>query len=162
MTRLLTWTVNAFLAIVVVGLLVLQVGPRLLPYRVFDVLSGSMQPAIPVGAEVIDQAVPGPSLQVGDVITYEHPRHPGTYITHRVIAIDHTGLAPIISTRGDANGAPDPWKVQVQSTMLRVRVAIPLLGYLLGSLASPYARLVMVILVAAGAVAFVAEMWLKK
>ena len=162
MTRLLTWTVNAFLAIVVVGLLVLQVGPRLLPYRVFDVLSGSMQPAIPVGAEVIDQAVPGPSLRVGDVITYEHPRHPGTYITHRVIAIDHTGLAPIISTRGDANGAPDPWKVQVQSTMLRVRVTIPLLGYFLGSLASPYVRLVMVILVAAGAVAFVAEMWLKK
>jgi len=159
---LLTWTVNAFLAVVVVGLLVLQVGPRFLPYRVFDVLSGSMQPAIPIGAEVVDQVVPGASLEVGDVITYEHPRHPGTYITHRVIAIDRTGLAPIISTRGDANGAPDPWKVQVQSSMLRVQVTIPLLGYLLGSLASPYARLVMVVLVAAGAVVFVAEMWLRK
>lgn len=159
---MLTWTVNAFLAVVVVGLLVLQVGPRFLPYRVFDVLSGSMQPAIPIGAEVVDQVVPGASLEVGDVITYEHPRHPGTYITHRVIAIDRTGLAPIISTRGDANGAPDPWKVQVQSSMLRVQVTIPLLGYLLGSLASPYARLVMVVLVAAGAVVFVAEMWLRK
>ena len=160
--RLLTWTVNAFLAVVVVALLVLQVGPRFLPYRVFDVLSGSMQPAIPVGAEVIDQAVPGATLQVGDVITYEHPRQPGTYITHRVIAIDRTGLSPVISTRGDANGAPDPWKVQVQSSMLRVRFAIPLLGYLLGSLASPYARLAMVLLVAAGGIVFVAEIWLKK
>jgi signal peptidase len=146
----------------VVGLLVLQVGPRFLPYRVFDVLSGSMTPTIPVGAEVVDQVVPGSSLRVGDVITYEHPRHPGSYVTHRVVAIDATGLAPTISTRGDANGAPDPWKVPVQSTMLRVQATIPLLGYLLGGLASPFARLAMVALVAAGAVAFVAEMWLKK
>jgi signal peptidase len=153
--------VNAFLA-GVVGLLVLQVGPRLLPYRVFDVLSGSMEPAIPVGAEVVDQVVPGAGLRVGDVITYEHPRRPGTYVTHRVVAIDQTGLAPTLTTRGDANRAPDSWKVPVQSTMLRVQTTIPVLGYLLGWLASPFARLVLVGLIAAGGLAFVAEMWLKR
>jgi signal peptidase I len=148
--------------VVVLGLLALQAGPRFLPYRVFDVLSGSMQPAIPVGAEVVDLVVPGDQLRVGDVITYEHPRKPGEYITHRVVGIDHTGLAPTLTTRGDANGAVDPWKVPLQSSMLRERVSIPVLGYLLGWLGSPFAHLVLVLVVAAGAVVFVAEMWLKK
>jgi signal peptidase len=121
-----------------------------------------MEPAIPVGAEVVDQVVPGAGLRVGDVITYEHPRRPGAYVTHRVVAIDQTGLAPTITTRGDANRASDSWNVPVQSTMLRVQTTIPLLGYLLGWLASPFARLVLVGLIAAGGLAFVAEMWLKR
>lgn len=146
---------------VVVALLALQVGPRLLPYRVFDVLSGSMQPAIPVGAEVIDQVVPGDQLQVGDVITYEHPRRPGEYITHRVVGIDRTGLAPTLTTRGDANAASDPWKVPLQASMLRVRLSVPVLGYVLGWLAGPLAHLLLVLVVAAGAVVFVAEIWRK-
>jgi len=147
---------------VVAGLLALQVGPRVLPYRVFEVLSGSMTPTIPVGAEVIDRVVPGDSLRVGDVITYEQPERPGTYITHRVVGIDRTGLAPTLATRGDANGAVDPWKVPLQPTMLREQLSIPLLGYLLGWLASPFAHLVLVVLVAAGGLVFVADMWLKK
>jgi signal peptidase len=160
--RAATWLVNGLLIIVVAGLLALQVGPRVLPYRVFEVLSGSMTPTIPVGAEVIDRVVPGDSLRVGDVITYEHPERPGTYITHRVVGIDRTGLAPTLATRGDANGASDPWRVPLQGSMLRVVAHIPLLGYLLGYLGSPLARLAMVALVAAGALFFVAELWLKR
>jgi signal peptidase I len=147
---------------VIAGLLALQVGPHLLPYRVFAVLSGSMEPNIPLGTEVIDEVIPGDSLRVGDVITYEHPRRPGEYITHRVVAVDRTGLSPIVTTRGDANAVPDPWKVPLEGSMLRVRLSIPLLGYLLGWLGSPFARLVLVGLVAAGAAVFVAELWLKK
>ncbi len=146
----------------VAGLLLLQVGPRLLPYRVFDVLSGSMSPSIPVGAEVIDQVVPGDSIRVGDVITYEHPLHPGSYITHRVTGIDRAATAPFLNTRGDANAAADPWKVPLRRSMLRVALSIPLLGYLLGGLSSPFGHLLLVLLVAAGAVFFVAEMWIKK
>jgi signal peptidase I len=150
------------LVVVVAGLLLLQVGPRLLPYRVFDVLSGSMSPNIPVGAEVVDQVVTGDSLRVGDVITYEHPLHPGAYITHRVIGIDRAAIAPFVTTRGDANAAADPWKVPLQGSMLRVALSIPLLGYLLGGLSSPFGHLLLVFLVAAGAVFFVAETWLRK
>jgi signal peptidase len=150
------------LVVVVAGLLLLQVGPRVLAYRVFDVLSGSMSPTIPVGAEVFDQVVPGDNLRVGDVITYEHPLHPGTYITHRVVSIDRAAAAPFLTTRGDANAAADPWRVPLQRSMLRVALSIPLLGYLLGGLSSPFGHLLLVILVVAGAGFFVAEMWLRK
>lgn len=147
---------------VVAGVLVLQVGPRLLPYRVFDVLSGSMTPSIPVGAEVFDQVVPGDSLRIGDVITYEHPLHPGTYITHRLVGIDRAGASPFLTTRGDANGAADPWKVPLQPSMLRVALRVPWLGYLLGGLGGPFGRLVLVVLMAIAALVFVADMWFRR
>jgi len=121
-----------------------------------------MSPNIPVGAEVIDQVVPGDSLRVGDVITYEHPLHPGSYLTHRVIAIDRTAAAPFVSTRGDANPAADPWRVPLQRSMLRVALSVPLLGYLLGGLSSPLGHLLLVFALGAGALFFVAELWLKK
>jgi len=121
-----------------------------------------MSPTIPVGAEVVDQVVSGDSLRVGDVTTYEHPLHPGTYITHRVVSIDRTAAAPFLTTRGDANAAADPWRVPLQRSMLRVALSIPLLGYLLGGLGSPFGHLLLVLMVVAGAVFFVAEMWLRK
>jgi signal peptidase len=160
--RVAGWLANVLLVLVVSGLLVLQVGPRVLPYRVFEVLSGSMTPTIPVGAEVFDQVVPGDSLLVGDIITYEHPSRPGVYITHRVVGIDRTTPVPTLMTRGDANGASDPWRVPVQGSMLRVAAHVPLLGYALGGLASPLAKILMAGAICAGGLLFVLRLWRQR
>ncbi len=159
--RALTILLDAALVVVVAALFALQLGPHFLPYRAFEVLSGSMEPAIPVGSEVIDVQVPGDRIAVGDVITYPHPRLPGAYVTHRVVTVDRIAGVPQFTTRGDANGAPDPWRVSGAGGVLKVVVHVPYAGYPLGWLASPAARLILVGLLALAALAFLFDLWTR-
>lgn len=92
--------------------------------RVFVVESPSMGPAAPVGTLVV--GVPaGARVHVGDVITYTAPGGSGTY-THRVVQQQAGGLV----TRGDINGAPDPWPVTPSMIVSRALVLLPGVGWL--------------------------------
>jgi signal peptidase len=150
-SRALALLTNSLLAAVVVLVLLLAVGPLVLPYKVFTVLSGSMEPAIPVGAEVFDWPVNPGTVNEGDVITIQPPgRAPGTWVTHRVISIDRTAAVPQLHTRGDANGAEDPWTLPANQRYLRLVFSIPLAGYALNALSTPLAHGILIALIAAG------------
>jgi signal peptidase len=146
--RGLTWgtianqVVTVFMVLAVITLLVVNVGPLFLPYRVYTVLSGSMQPTIPIGAEVVATPVPASQVGVGDIITFARPGHPDQLVTHRVIAIETDGRGgQQWVTRGDANGIPDQWRIPVRGVGLKYRFNLPLLGYVLVELASPLGRI---------------------
>lgn len=134
--------VTVFMVLAVITLLVVNVGPLVLPYRLYTVLSGSMQPTIPIGAEVVSTPVPASQVSVGDIITFARPGHPDQLVTHRVIGIEPDGQGGHQwITRGDANGIPDQWRIPAQGTGLKYRFQIPLLGYVLVELASPLGRI---------------------
>lgn len=153
--------IDAVLVIAVVLAIVLALGPRLFHYHVFDVLSGSMTPTIPIGAAVVDREEPALNLQVGDVITFQEPGRPGVYITHRVAAIDQNGAAIQVATKGDANGARDPWALPYAptDTVLKVAFSAPVVGFVLGFLGTPLGRLLLIAAVVVAAVAFLADLW---
>jgi signal peptidase len=139
--RLLT----GLLGLLVVAVLAATVGPRLLPYRAYAVLSGSMTPTIPVGSVVVDLPAPAGALAVGDVVTFARPDRPSETVTHRVVAVLETASGPAFRTKGDANGTPDDWTVPESATNWRMRLSLPLAGYLLVYLASPLGQLLAVV-----------------
>ena len=57
-------------AVFCVALALALVAPRLLGYTPFAVLSGSMEPAYPVGSLIYVQPVEASSLRVGDAVTF--------------------------------------------------------------------------------------------
>ncbi|EGD56931.1 hypothetical protein [Gordonia neofelifaecis] len=98
--------------------------------------TGSMSPAIPVGALGFSRTVPATQLRSGDVATVV--RADGTRVTHRVVSVDATSsTSAMLTMRGDANPAPDPDRYIVADAR-RVYFTVPVLGYVASWLGNPY------------------------
>ncbi|GMA29090.1 signal peptidase I [Arenivirga flava] len=96
--------------------------------RPLIVMSGSMEPDIPVGSVVFSQVVGVGEISVGDVVTVERPRDLGL-ITHRVVAIaPEADGAVSLTLRGDANDSDDP-QPYVVSQAGAYRLHLPWFGY---------------------------------
>jgi signal peptidase I len=141
-TKLFT-TIGMALAIVV---LALTVGPRFLPYQTYTVLSGSMEPTLPVGSVIVAVPARGEELNTGDVITVASPQHAGALVTHRIITIETGPQGRTFTTKGDANSVADSWVVPGTGSGWRYAFAIPHLGYALSALQSDLGRLFLLII----------------
>lgn len=96
---------------------------RLLGFEVFNVISGSMAPAIPQGSMVLVKPTEWSSIQAGDVIAFERD---GTVVAHRVtkVQIDERSFV----TKGDANEQEDFIPVPFEELIGRVERHVPVLG----------------------------------
>ena len=88
-----------------------------------------MEPAIPVGSIVITKEQS--SYEIEDIISFQEE---GAIITHRIISIDRERYI----TKGDANNVADTEEVQQKQILGKVILTIPLLGYLVMWLMSPF------------------------
>lgn len=137
--------VSLFVGLSLVVLLAATIGPRVLPYRTFTVLSGSMEPTIPVGAMIFDRQVDATDLAVGDVITFHPPTAPEKLVSHRIEALQESPDGPVLVTKGDANSVRDGWRIPATGEGLRYQFHIPYLGYLVGSMLTPMGRFVVLV-----------------
>jgi signal peptidase I len=141
-----TGLVNLLLAVALLALLGLAVGPRLLPYRTTTMLTGSMVPLIDPGDVAVVVAEPAARVRPGDVLTIQAPTDDHRVVTHRVIEVKHTDAGIFIRTKGDANGGADPWLAKLEGdTVWRYRFTIPHLGTAIRTLRSPLAHTVLVL-----------------
>lgn len=138
--------VLAVAGISVLGLLAITVGPRFLPYQALVVQSGSMSPAIPTGSVVFYHHIPAERVRVGQVIVFSEPGQPDRQVTHRVFQIKDGPTGRYFVTKGDANGAPDAWRVPAIGTGWVAGFHVPALGYVLAYLQSPVARLLLLLI----------------
>ncbi|GAA4681537.1 signal peptidase I [Frondihabitans cladoniiphilus] len=99
--------------------------------RWFIVETPSMGTKAPVGTLVLTQKVDAASLHVGDIITFHPPAEPKETFTHRVVLVRNSVTGPLISTRGDINGAVDPWTLSQEDLVGRAVTVIPRLGWLI-------------------------------
>ena len=76
------------------------------------VLSGSMRPTFSPGAVVITRSIPTSSIRPGDIILFVPPGDTSQY-AHRVTSVSGPAGRPVITTKGDANPAPDGWHAQI-------------------------------------------------
>ena len=139
-------TVIAALAVL---LAVTLVGVRLAGLKSFTVLSGSMEPACPVGSLIFVKNVDYRQLQAGDVITFMVDE--GTIATHRIVEVVADETDPSIlryRTKGDANGFEDGSPVHYKNIVGKLIVVIPYLGYAANYIQNPPG---MYIAIAAGA-----------
>ena len=130
-------------AVLFVGL---GIGPHTGRYRTLTMLSGSMTPAYPVGAVVIDVPESPTQLRVGQVISFQTPTGDHQVVSHRVVKVLSAGTHPVFQTKGDANPTSDPWTAQAtDATIWRVRAVVPGLGWLILGLRHPLVRWMLVL-----------------
>jgi len=133
---------TVLLVFAVAALVVINLGPLVFPYRVYTVLSGSMEPTIPVGAQVVVTKVDAAQIRVGDIITFDRPSNPGFLITHRVVAVEPDGKGGSQwITKGDHNSIPDSWRIPANGTGYRYLFHVPLAGFVFAMLQSPLGRI---------------------
>lgn len=76
------------------------------PYSLFRVVTGSMEPAMPVGTLLVSKAVDMTTVEVGDIVTFRATvmGRVGEVVTHRVISVASAADGAILlETKGDAN-----------------------------------------------------------
>ena len=114
---------------VLVGLVVLiavfLLGSRLLGYRVFNIISGSMEPEYSVGDLIYVKEVDPSTIQIGDDITFVL-NEDLVVATHRVIRIDTEKQH--FYTKGLANETEDASPVHFNNVVGVPQFRIPLLG----------------------------------
>ena len=114
------------------------VGVRLVGLDVYTVLSGSMEPNLPVGSLIYVQDKNPADLKAGDVITYMVSEK--TVVTHRIIEVVPDENDPSIlrfRTKGDANNTEDAGLVHSNNILGSPVFHIPLLGYISSYIQSP-------------------------
>ena len=118
--------VSWMLVCVVVLAAVFLMGSRLLGYRVFNIVSGSMEPVYRVGDLIYVQEVDPNTVQPGDVITFVL-NEDLVVATHRVVRIDAEKQR--FYTKGDANETEDGGSVHFKNLIGVPKFKIPGLGY---------------------------------
>jgi signal peptidase I len=117
-----------FLSVAIAALLLAApMVPRLFGEKVMVVISGSMEPDVPMGAAVIIRPVSPDSVGPGDVITF-HPIGVSELESHRIVAIKHVDGVLFYQTKGDANAQTDPNLAPASGLVGRVVTVMPGVG----------------------------------
>lgn len=120
--------------------------PNFMGYEVYNVVSGSMEPTIPVGSIIYVKEVDPADIYSGDIIAF----HSGdSVIMHRVT--QNKVVEGTFTTKGDANDGEDMSEVPYKDLIGIVVRHIPILGQLLILFGSTFGRICMVCFAACGA-----------
>lgn len=101
---------------------------RLTGGRWMSVETPSMARVAPVGTLVLSRPTTLADTSVGDLLVFTAPGAGSGMYLHRVVGIDADGG---LHTRGDLNGAPDPWTVRDGDLVGRVLTLVPAGGWIL-------------------------------
>jgi signal peptidase len=126
--------VSTTLVAIVVLCAVFLMGSRLIGFRVFNVISGSMEPFYSIGDLIYVKEVDPNDIKVGTPITFVL-NEDLVVATHRVIKIDAENQH--FYTKGDANDTADSAPVHFNNLVGVPVFAIPLLGYVSAYIQSP-------------------------
>lgn len=119
---------GTILLILVVGICIPLTVPRFLGYQIYSVISGSMEPEIPVGSLLYIRATLPEEAAVGDVVAFYGSGGSGAIITHRVV--ENRVLPRELITKGDANQEQDRNPVPYTAFIGTVERSIPGAGVL--------------------------------
>ncbi|MET0991659.1 MAG: signal peptidase I [Lacisediminihabitans sp.] len=121
---LLVWVFSTLIVLLVAAALVfLAQGGRW-----FIVQTPSMGETAPVGTLILDAPVAAEDVAVGDIVTFHPPTDPRQVYTHRVVSIAADGA---LSTKGDINGAIDPWTLTSTDLIGTTVAVLPIVGWVL-------------------------------
>ena len=118
--------VSTILVVLVVLSAIFLMGSRLIGYRVFNIVSGSMEPNYSIGDLIYVKEVDPATIQPGDVITFVL-NEDLVVATHRVTRVD--AEKQHFYTKGDANETEDGAPVHFKNVIGIPQFAIPYLGY---------------------------------
>ncbi len=136
------------LMILVVAACLSLIVPRLAGYEGYVVVSGSMEPTIPVGSLIYSKKIDPAILQTGDVIVFIDEARGTTPITHRVVTNDPANGT--ITTKGDANESVDINPVTYDSVVGKVAAHVPRIGVTVGMFTTVLGKIIAVFMLIEG------------
>lgn len=119
--------------------------PRALGYEIYNVVSGSMEPEIPIGSVIYVESVEPATIAEGEIIAFHSE---DSIITHRVV--QNRSLQGEFITKGDANPGEDMNPVAYSEVVGRVTRHFPVVGRLMAVYASRVGKIYILILTACG------------
>ena len=120
--------------------------PRFLGYGIYNVVSGSMEPEIPVGSVVYVEGVRAEDVTGGDVIAFQSG---DSVIIHRVV--ENQVVEGKFTTKGDANAENDMNPVGYNELIGRVCLHYPVVGAFLEVCTSNVGKVYLICFAACGA-----------
>lgn len=135
-----------FLLIVIIAVCIPLTVPKVFGYQIYTVVSGSMEPEIPVGSLVFIEGFAPEDVEEGDVIAFYGARDELSIITHRVV--ENRILMGELITKGDANETNDMNPVPYDNFIGKARLSIPIAGYIAGFLAELPGKITAAVLIA--------------
>lgn len=156
----LGWVLTVFGAIFVaitLALALLMAVPTMLGMQQLTVLTGSMEPAVPVGSLIYVAPAAPSELAEGDIVTFGDGEET---VTHRVIS-NHKVEGELI-TKGDANAEEDLQPVPYSMVVGKVVLTLPGLGDVLEALASVMGKIYLIAFGACGVMLVILGGRLKK
>lgn len=124
---------STIIMIVLIFVALVIIGPKVVGGETLAVISGSMEPNIPVGSVVLTMKTNPNELKKDDVITYR--LNDSTLVTHRVVSVDKEKKE--IVTKGDANENYDSMPVSFNQVVGKVNFHFPYLGYIVMNIKTP-------------------------
>ena len=120
--------------------------PRFMGYEVYNVISGSMEPEIPVWSVAFVEPCDPAEIEDADIIAFMSG---GSVVMHRVLG-NHR-VEGYMTTKGDANAQEDLGDVPYANVIGKVVKHYPYLGQLMMVLSTTTGKVLMLILAACGA-----------
>lgn len=120
--------------------------PNFMGYEIYNVVSGSMEPTVPVGSIIYVKEIDPVEVQPGDIIAFQAG---DSVIMHRVV--DNKLVEGTFTTKGDANNGEDMNDVPYEDLIGIVVKHIPIMGQLLILFGSTFGRICMICFAACGA-----------
>lgn len=145
MARKIINTFENIVIAVIALLLIAFIALKAAGFQFFVVMSGSMEPVLPVGSVVLVEPTPYNEIQVGDDISFVVGEEKVT-VTHRVVEKDES--ANTLTTKGVANNVSDD-PIPASAVIGKVIFDIPFIGRLLYFLSSLQGKIVAGIVVVA-------------
>lgn len=130
----------------VLGSSLLLTVPKIFGYEIYNVISGSMEPEIPVGSLILVAPSQPESIIEGDIIAFESA---DSVVTHRVV--ENKKLEGELITKGDANEKEDIKPVPYANLIGRVERHVPYMGQYMVIYTTNVGKIYMICFAACGA-----------
>ena len=122
--------------------------PEVMGFSILQVLTGSMEPAIPEGSMLLIRQTEPETLQAGDIISFfsPDPLLDGALNTHRIQEVLDDGDTLEFITKGDANFLEDQQPVSARQVVGKVIFISPILGKFVRLISNPLVFCLVVLL----------------
>ena len=110
------------------------------------VLTGSMRPSFGPGWAIVSRSIPVRAIRPGMVVIFVPPGQSVSF-AHRVISVTGSPNDPVLTTKGDANPAPDSWKAHIKASHIQEVIwAVPGFGRLMIAVRGPAMTEVLIVI----------------
>ncbi len=129
---------GTLLIVIVIMLCSLLVLPGIFGFHMYHVISGSMEPAVPVGSLLYVRSGQPEDVEEGGIIAFYSSLEDGGVITHRVVK--NNVVSGTFITKGDANEKEDPSPAAYADYIGEIALTVPYMGKLLTVMTSLYGK----------------------